>query len=343
MTQATSARAPVNSDGTFSFPNVDVVAGRVWLAQVLYNNVPFSSPPLHDTDLKPGQDAAMAITISESSTDASVLSAQRLHVFFDFSTAGTLQVAELFIIQNNTNKAVVSADAAHPALQFELPVGAINLSFQDGSLGDGRYVQTATGFGDSQAVPPQGTAQVLFAYEMPYTNNTANLSVPVPMPVDSAVVMVPAGGVTVAGPLLTASGTQNVQGSGTIAVFTASNLTRGSKLDLTVSGQPQAQAAASGAASAANSNSPIALVIGLAAFGVALAGGGFWFFRQRRAAAAVTAEDGEYVEPEPVETTESILDAIVALDDLYQAGELPEEAYKERRAELKAKLKALRG
>jgi len=83
-------------------------------------------------------------------------------------------------------------------------------------------------------------------------------------------------------------------------------------------------------------------VIGLAVFGVALAGGGFWFFRQRRAAAAATA-DGEYIEPEPVETSESILDAIVALDDLYQAGELPEEAYKERRAELKARLKELRG
>ena len=342
MSQVTSASAPVNPDGAFSFPNVDVITGRVWLAQVLYNKVPFSSPPLHDTDIKPGQDAVLAITISESSTDASVLSAQRLHIFFDFSTAGTLQVAELFIIQNNTNNAVVSADPAHPALQFELPPGAVNLSFQDGTLGDGRYVQTTNGFGDTQAVPPQGSVQVLFAYEMPYTNNTANLSVPVPMPVDSAVVMVPAGGVNVAGPQVTASGTRDVQGSGTIAMFTASNLTRGSKLDLTVSGEPQSQPAAAGATSAANTNSPIALVIGLAVFGVALAGGGFWFFRQRRAAAAATT-DGEYIEPEPVETTESILDAIVALDDLYQAGELPEEAYKERRAELKTRLKELRG
>ncbi len=29
------------------------------------------------------------------------------------------------------------------------------------------------------------------------------------------------------------------------------------------------------------------------------------------------------------------MDAILALDDLYQAGELPEEAYRLRRAELK--------
>jgi hypothetical protein len=33
------------------------------------------------------------------------------------------------------------------------------------------------------------------------------------------------------------------------------------------------------------------------------------------------------------------MDAIIALDDMYQAGELPEEAYRERRAELKARLR----
>jgi hypothetical protein len=340
MAQVGTASAAVNSDGTFSFPNVDIVSGRVWMAQVMYNSIPFSSQPLHDTDIKSGQDASLAVTISESSTDATVLSAQRLHVFFDFSVAGTLQVAELFIVQNNTNKAVVSADTTHPALQFDLPAGATNLSFQDGSIGDGRYVQTATGFGDNQAVPPQGSAQVLFAYEMPYTNNTASVSVPIPMAVDSAVVLVPAAGVTVTGSQISPSGTQNVQGSGTIATFSASNLARGSKLDLIVSGAPSA-AAATGTTT--DTSSPVALIIGIAVFGLALAGGGFWLFRQRRAQAWAAEGRTTYEPAEPAESAESILDAIVALDDLYQAGELPEEAYKERRAELKTRLKELRG
>jgi mono/diheme cytochrome c family protein len=340
MVQAGTASANVNSDGTFSFPNVDIVSGRVWMAQVMYNNIPFSSQPLHDTDIKPGVDAALAVTISESSTDATVLSAQRLHVFFDFSVPGTLQVAELFIVQNNTNKAVVAADSTHPALQFQLPAGATNLSFQDGSIGDGRYVQIANGFGDNQAVPPQGTAQVLFAYEMPYANNTANVSVPIPMTVDSAVVLVPAAGVTVTGPQVSASGAQNVQGSGTINTFSASNLAKGSTLDLTVAGNP---ASAAPAGTTSDSSSPVPLIIGIGVFGVVLAGGGFWLFRQRRAQAWAAEGRTTYVPAEPAESAESILDAIVALDDLYQAGELPEEAYKERRAELKNRLKELRG
>ncbi len=342
MVQVGSASTNVNADGTFSFPNVDVVKGRVWMAQVMYNNVPFSSQPLHDTDIKPGADASLAVTISESSTDASVLSAQRLHVFFDFSVAGTLQVAELFIVQNNTNKAVVAADSTHPTMQFTLPAGATNLSFQDGSLGDGRYVQTANGFGDNQAVPPQGSAQVLFAYEMPYTNNTANVSVPIPMEVDSAVVLVPASGVTVTGSQISPSGTQNVQGSGTIATFSASNLTKGSTLDLTISGQPNTSPSAT-AGTSTDSGSPVPLVVGLVAFGVVLAGGGYWLIRQRRAASEPDEGEEGFVPAGPTESVESILDAIVALDDLYQAGELPEEAYKERRAELKTRLKELRG
>jgi mono/diheme cytochrome c family protein len=347
MTQSTSANADVNADGSFSFPDVDVVSGRVWLAQVMFNNVTFSSQPLHDTDIQPGQDASLAIAISDSSSDASVLSAQRLHVFLDFSVPGTLQVAELFIVQNKTDKAVVSADPQKPALQFTLPEGAMNLQFQDGSLGDGRYVQTSGGFGDSQAVPPQGTAQVLFAFDLPYPNASASLSVPLPMAVDSAVVMAPAGGVNVSGPQITSNGTRSVQSttnqgsSSTIAMFSAANLAKGASLDLNISGQPPADASSTGAA-ATGSSSPVALVIGIAVFGLALVAGGYWLIRQRRAAAAED-EDAEAELEGPAESAESILDAIVALDDLYQAGELPEDAYRERRAELKSKLKELRG
>ncbi len=339
MSPAVSSTAPVNTDGTFSFKEIDVVAGRVWLAQVTYNKVTFSSQPLHDTDIKSGQDAIMDITISASSTDASVLKAQRLHIFFDFSVASSLQVAELFIVQNPTDQAVVPANTTTPSLTFELPQGASNLQFQDGTLGDGRYVQTADGFGVNDSIAPQGTSQVLFAYEVPYTNNKASLSIPITMPVDSAVVLAPAGGVNITGSQIVPAGTQNVQGSGTFSLFTADNLAKGSTLDLTVSGLPSSQATT---ASNGSNNGLLVLVIGLGVFGAALIGGGFWLVRQRRAAAA-GASSSEPIVVTPGETSESVLDAIVALDDLYQAGELPEEAYQERRAELKERLKQLRG
>jgi hypothetical protein len=44
-----------------------------------------------------------------------------------------------------------------------------------------------------------------------------------------------------------------------------------------------------------------------------------------------------------VDSAESLMDAIIALDDLYQAGQLPEEAYQKRRDEMKARLKDILG
>ena len=41
------------------------------------------------------------------------------------------------------------------------------------------------------------------------------------------------------------------------------------------------------------------------------------------------------------EDIDTLLDAILALDDQYQAGELPKEAYLKRRADLKAKIKEI--
>jgi hypothetical protein len=41
------------------------------------------------------------------------------------------------------------------------------------------------------------------------------------------------------------------------------------------------------------------------------------------------------------DSPEALMDAIIALDDLYQSGQLPESAYLERRAKLKEHLKEI--
>jgi hypothetical protein len=42
-----------------------------------------------------------------------------------------------------------------------------------------------------------------------------------------------------------------------------------------------------------------------------------------------------------MQDSDTVMDAIIALDDMYQSGDLPEEAYQQRRLELKARLKEL--
>lgn len=77
-------------------------------------------------------------------------------------------------------------------------------------------------------------------------------------------------------------------------------------------------------------------MIGAGGLGVALILAGAWMYlRDRRQ----TGEEDE--EEEEFESSEDVMDAIIALDDLYRARKIPEEAYQKRRSELKDILKEL--
>jgi hypothetical protein len=77
-------------------------------------------------------------------------------------------------------------------------------------------------------------------------------------------------------------------------------------------------------------------LIGVGAFGVLLILAGGWLFirdRKKREEEVDEEEDDEFEDPE------SLMDAIIALDDLHRAGKLSDEAYQQRRNELKDALK----
>jgi len=79
------------------------------------------------------------------------------------------------------------------------------------------------------------------------------------------------------------------------------------------------------------------LLIGAGALGVALILAGAWMYLRDRN----RAEDGgdeENAQAE-FESSEDVIDAILALDDLHRARKISDEAYQKRRAELKDILK----
>ena len=88
--------------------------------------------------------------------------------------------------------------------------------------------------------------------------------------------------------------------------------------------------------------SSTSLVVGLLAFGVALIfAGGFLYLRSRNGRADSEDQDLEQAGflDDGGEDIDTLLDALLALDDQYKAGELPEDAYVMRRDELKSKIK----
>lgn len=326
MSQTYEAQAEVRPDGSYEFVDVEFVPGRAYMATVDYQGLTFSSDVYHSLDQLPDEIIDLPITYYETTSDLSALRADRMHVFFDFTRAEVVQVVELFILNNTSNTAIVEAQPGRGVVEYELPEGASNLQFQDSTLGE-RYIQTEKGFADTASILPGEGSQILFAYDLPY-DRKMKASIPIPMPVDAAVIMLPSGTMKVTSDQLQSTGSRDVQGIN-LDMYSASNLTAGSTLEMTLSGKV--------------SNTPslekgdtTGLLIGGGALGLVLVGAGIWMWRQKK---PDEDEDGE--EEIPVETTEEVMDAIITLDERYKAGDLPEEAYKARRAELKAKLQSL--
>jgi hypothetical protein len=274
----------------------------------------------------------LPLTFYDTTTDASALTVDRWHIFFDFTDPNAIQAVEVFIISNPTMKTVIPAQDGQPVLTFPLPQGAQNLQFENGQLG-GRYIQTANGFGDTTAViPGSGQHQVLFAYNLPY-NKKLDFSQQVDLPVDSAVVMTPLG-VSAKSDLLQDGGTQDFQGV-TYTIYTTQPLPSGAILNMTISGKPKTASAV-----VAGTDTHRNILIGVGAFGLVLVLAGVWLYWRERNH-PVEGDDEPDEELDEFEDAESVMDAIIALDDLHRNGKIPEDAYQKRRAQLKAHLKEL--
>lgn len=333
----------LNARGIYSFTNISLPGGRIFVASTTYNDTTYSSDM---ATIDPGTTVVnLDISVYDTITDKSSLSVERMHIFFDFSKPGTVQVVELYLITNPTNKTVVAAKNGDAVLTFKLPEGATNLQFQDGALGQ-RYLDIPGGFGDTSAISPgSGQHQVLFGFDLPYTKKL-DLHQPVNLPVAAVVVLLPEDGVKIKSDALTDAGTRDVQGTA-YQMYNGGKIDAGGTLDLTLTGSASQTAASPVAADSRNN-----LIVGLGALGLVLLLVGVLLYRRTQQGASQPATAG--AAPEPVEqmsyelrSSEDLIDAIIALDDLYKEGngggprKLPEEAYQRRRAELKAQLKKL--
>jgi mono/diheme cytochrome c family protein len=328
MTLVYTATTQLKADGTYRFDSMQVKKDWAFLATVDFSGVIYGSQLT--TAKQDGETIEMPIQVYETTTDASALSVDRLHYFFEFLDQNTVRVVELYVISNPGSKTVVSSAPGQPVLTFTLPAGAANLEFQEGELG-GRFVKTENGFGDTASVQPgSGNFQLLFSYEMPYQGKL-ELVRPVTMNTQAVVVLVPEGSVKVNGDGLQDGGTRDVQGV-QYHLYNGSSMQPGSEVRLTISGSP------AGEDSSTNTGQNTNLIIGLGALGLVMILAGGWMYLRNQSAQTVRKPALPEVKTHD-DSPENLMDAILALDDLYKEGKLPEDAYLERRAELKRRLK----
>ncbi|MBN2547809.1 MAG: c-type cytochrome [Anaerolineales bacterium] len=312
--------ATLQPDGVYTFPSIEMPEGRMFLSTLQFQGITYGSEVL---TVEPGMTSLeMPILVYDRTSDSSILVVDRLHYFFELVDEKTLRVVELYVISNPSSKTLAAAEEGQPVLSFALPQGAANLEFQDGVLGE-RYLPTEDGFADTYPVRPGiGSYQVLFTYDMPY-DGRLELVRPIRMPTSAVVILVPEDGLGIKGDTIQDAGVRDVQGI-QYHMYNGSAMQVGQSFEISISGKQ------------GNTDLNSSLIVGLASLGIALIIAGVWFYRRN-----ILDKD---LEPEVAplsnanETPEAIMDAILALDDLYQEGQLPEDAYKIRRAELKARL-----
>jgi hypothetical protein len=307
------------------FENAPDVEGRVYLLSATYNGIEFFSDVIHSN--QPEEFQNQIVRVYESSSDISQLRADRLHLFFEFLKPDVVQVVQMYVLNNPTNYLLTAEKPGVPVISFPLPEGASSLEFQDGKLGE-RFILTDTGFGDTQGIPPGSGTQILFAYDLPYKTDL-HMLLKVPLLVESSNIMLPSQGVTIKSNQLQDMGIKQIQGTDW-RIYASDMILTGTELDILLSGKPKL-------AETAETEQSMNLTIGFIALGLALVitsvlGLRWKAFRKSVSPAEIAPTlDGAGLD--------AGLDAIIALDDLYQAGQIPRSAYEERRIELKERLR----
>lgn len=311
------------------FLEVPFQTGRVFFASVSYDGAIYRSAMV-----EPGDDATslqLTVEIYETTTSDEGLTIDRLHVLIDFPQPDMVQVAEIYIMSNFDPATFVAEVPGEASVRFSLPPEALNIEFDDGVLGQ-RYLKTEDGFSDTVSVPPgSGVYQVMVYYTLPYLKNQVDFKQVMNYPVGAVVVMIPEGEVIITGSTLEDKGVQDIPNAA-IHLYSGTPINKGGTLEFQISGKSGLAGEVVDPAAPLPQSQP--LLIGMGVLGSALLLSGVWLFvRNRR-------QDIPEDEDTGTETREELLDAIIALDDLFQTGEIDKNIFQQKRKLLKEKLES---
>jgi hypothetical protein len=320
--------SPVDIKGSYNFSGLEMPTDRIFLLITSFGGVEYQSDPVTVSDATTAY--SIPITIYDKTDDLGQLAFSQVHLIFDLSSQNVIQVTELFIATNPGKQTVVVSSDGSSVPFIQTPQNAGGLQFQL-SQGSSQLLNATEGF----AMPPGADKQYGFVatYTLPYTKSL-KFSQPFSLPVSSLTVFIPKG-MRLRGEQLTDAGPQDVQGK-SYQMYQANKMASGSTLSLTLSGQPESS-------TGAPSNNKTWISIGIGVVGILLIGLGLYLFLRDRARFKRENElPEEVLEKDALgEDRDSLMDAMIALDDQYKAGEIQKEAYEQRRTELKDRLKGL--
>jgi hypothetical protein len=316
-------------EGPAVFYDVPLISGRVYFASIAYSGAVYRSA-IHQVGPET-REIVLQVSIFETTTDTAGITIDRIHVLIDYPGPESIQISEILILSNLGDKTVVAGDPGRPVLTFPLPEGASDIQFENGAFGQ-RYIETEDGFGDTVSIPPgPGVYQVLVYYRLPFRGSKLDYSQTMNYPVSAVVAMTPAGLLKIKGNFFQDLGMQSLP-NGDVQVYSGDEIAKGDNLEFRITGI-KASAVEKPFTDILDLN-PYFIVVGILGFGLVLAGIVLLIRNQKPGSVdkeAVIRDDEK----------NQILDSIIALEDLYNEGEISKDDFQRKRQELKDKLKDL--
>lgn len=325
-----SQEGSVNEDGSFTFENIATPLNRIFIAEITHEGVNLQSgfAIVKEDNTNP---ILPPITLYGKTEDTSALVVEESRIFFEYGT-DAVQVFNAYSIRNPGDEIVVVNLNEKGEIPFiKSPRGSSGFGYEPMQNSE-PFQLSDRGF----AIPPSERSYGLIAFASVPKAQEFEFSQEFVLPAATVSVFVPEG-VTIKSDKAADLGVQAMQDF-KFQVYELGSVTAGETLSLAVSGVPT-EAGTSSAAAPAAPTSNRNLLLGAGALGVALILGGVWMYlRDRQGDKNAIAEDEE---GQDFESSDEVIDAIIALDDLHRAGKISDEAYQNRRAELKDVLKEM--
>jgi 5-hydroxyisourate hydrolase-like protein (transthyretin family) len=341
------ATATTDAQGSFSFDNLSTdktISYAVYMryqgAQYVSNLVTLASNPAPQVNLTVYQ--AMQKSDNLAIVNASVL------VHEPNVQKGILTISEVFSFMNLDNHAYVGSLKANNgppnALLFSLPPDTSNISLGTGFSGY-HVIQVDRGFASDAAVLP-GQNEFSFSFDVPYNAAVFDLNYVTMYPTVSLTFLIP--------PDIHAE-SQTLRSQGVVSANDQHSYNR--LVGNTVPAHTQIQVQLEGLTVLSSSDNSFNLAVIWLIIAIVLMAGIVvltWFLlraRRRRSSAQFqkghergrkkTAKDRNAQVVAPANRKQELLEELLALDQAYEAGELDEAIYQERRSKTKAQLRSL--
>ena len=332
-----------DGDGQVQFTGLPTNPTWTYIAETSYQDLTYHSEP---GQFAPDADMLdLTVSVYDPGATKDSVSIERAHWLIDLTTPGFVDVGEVYVFANAADRVYAGErpdpNAAPRVLEIPLPADAININV-DGQNVEGRFQIDGTTVIDTQPLPP-GTIQIFLRYSLPVVDGQVVVSHPLLYYTRMLNLLAPDIGITVDAPDWQEDDPIPTEG-GDFLNYTILDLPAGAEPKAVISGiteETVTQNAAGEPQQVIDRGAPPG-ISGFPAFPWILAGLGVlvlglsvvigWRKHKQTLAAAPALRE---------EQKRSLAIQIAALDDAFEAGEIPRGQYDEQRNLLKLQLIAL--